>query len=228
MVATMALEDLPEEFESLHGVAIAAIRRTYDINAERYDAEVGDDGMVFGTNVYRNSWYLLEQAIETLEAWSSARPQGSLVITGAGLRVHVYRYGEDADVDLEGFRLDGNDASATQRNIAESNTLQLRFPGFEATSDRPVVADHELCELVIVHAGNPDDGCCGIWIGAPIAAEEITRSPWSWIEPLWVAEPLQAGVAKPDPTPTAGPRHHELPEPVIALETIQAVDSEEL
>jgi hypothetical protein len=223
----MALDDLPEEFRSLRAAAIAAIRRAYDVNTERYEAEVGDDAMVFGIAVYRNAWYLLEQRIETLEAWSSDRPQGSLVITGAGLRVHVYRYGENADVDLEGFRLDGNGASATQRQIAESNTLQLRFPGFEETSDHHVVADRELSELVIVHAGNPDDGCCGIWIGAPIAAEEITRSPWSWIEPLWLAEPPQAAMAVRDGMPPAGPRYHELPEPVIALETIQAVDSEE-
>src|SRR5215210_5280155 len=102
----MALEDLPNEFGELSAAAVTAIRRAYDINAERHDAEAGDDAVVFGIGVYRNSWFLAEKAVEDLDRWSSARPNGSLVITGAGLRVHVYRHGHDADADLEAFRLD--------------------------------------------------------------------------------------------------------------------------
>jgi hypothetical protein len=224
----MALADLPEEFEPLREAAIAAIRRSYDINVERHDPLVGDDAVVFGIGIYRNSWYLLEQEVEALECWSSARPAGSLLVTGAGLRLHIYRHGGNADVDLDSFRLDDARASATQRLIAESNTLQLSFPGLEQSTETPPPASPDLSELVIIHAGNPDDGCCGIWIGAPIAADEITRSPWVWIEPLWLAESGEAASSAPERDISSTPRHDELPEPIIALEPVVAKGTETL
>jgi hypothetical protein len=222
IVSFVALINLPEESKPLGEAAVAAIRRAYDINAERHDPLVGDDAVVFGIGIYRNSWYLLEQEVESLEQWSSARPAGSLLITGVGLRLHVYRHGANADVDLDSFRLDDARASATQRMIAQSNTFQLSFPGLEVATDIPVPLDPDLSELVIIHAGNPDDGCCGIWIGAPIAAEEITRSPWVWIEPLWLADSGETAISAPEREPYATPRHDELPEPVITLEPVVA------
>jgi hypothetical protein len=99
----------------------------------------------------------------------------------------------------------------------------------EPSADTPSAASLELSELVIIHAGNPDDGCCGIWIGAPIPAEEIRRSPWVWIEPLWLAE--AGGSAKSatvERDQSATPRHDELPEPVIALVPVVAADTETL
>ena len=137
----MAIEDLPEEFRALERAAVAAIHRAYEINAERHDPLVGDDAVVFGMGIYRNSWYLLEQEVETLQQWSSARPAGSLLITGAGLRLHVYRHGANAEVDLDSFRLDDARASATQRMIAETNTLQMSFPGLEVASDTPMMTN---------------------------------------------------------------------------------------
>lgn len=222
----MARGDLPVEFRTLGEAAVAAIRRAYEINAERFDPEIGDDAVVFGIEVYRNSWFLLEQEVECLSEWGSARPSGSLLITGVGLRVHVYRHGSNADVDLDSFRLDDPQASDTQRLIAESNTLQLSLPGLETSSGTDGRRDQELSELVIVHAGNPDDGCCGIWIGAPIAAEEVTRLPWAWIEPLWLAEPGESNAAVPGQDISVIPRHDELPEPIIELESIVADDAQ--
>jgi hypothetical protein len=226
IVRHVALNDLPDEFNALGEAAVAAIRRAYDINAERHDPLIGDDAVVFGIGIYRNSWYLLEQEVETLDQWSSSRPAGSLLITGAGLRLHVYRHGANAEVDLESFRLDDARASATQRMIAQSNTLQLSFPGLEVATETPVPVDSELSELVIIHAGNPDDSCCGIWIGAPIAAEEITRSPWVWIEPLWLAEPGGVAESVPERELSGSPRHDELPEPIITLEPVVAAVTE--
>jgi hypothetical protein len=226
MVSSMALDDLAEEFRALGEAAVVAIRRAYEINAERHEPLVGDDAVVFGIGIYRNSWYLLEQEVESLEQWNSARPAGSLLITGAGLRLHVYRHGANADVDLHSFRLDDARASATQRMIAQSNTLQLSFPGLEVATDTSLPLDPDLSELVIIHAGNPDDGCCGIWIGAPIAAEEITQSPWVWIEPLWLAESGEMATSAIERELTATPRHDELPEPVIALEPVVAEAAE--
>lgn len=222
----MALEDLPDAFQPIGEAAVAVIQRAYDFNVERHDPLIGDDAVVFGFGVYRNSWFMLEQEIENLDGWSSARPSGSLVITGAGLRLHVYRHGDDADVDLDGFRLDDARTSVTKRMIAESNTLQLSFPGMETTGQAPARADRTLSELVIVHAGNPEDGCCGIWIGAPIAADEIKLSPWAWIEPLWLADSGDAATSEHEQVAPVTPRHDELPEPVIALEPVASENTE--
>lgn len=224
ILARMAIQDLPSGFGELSVAAVAAIRRAYDINAERHDSEAGDDAVVFGIGVYRNSWFLIERAIDDLESWRSARPNGSLVITGCDLRVHVYRHGHDAAAELEAFRLDDARASETQRLIAEANTLQLALP-FDPIGAPAISADGDLSELVIIHAGNPDEGCCGIWVGAPIATEEITVSPWAWIEPLWLTSETSAANAANDVPHVA--RHDELPEPEILLEPIAGEDAEE-
>lgn len=227
IVHGMAIEDLPQEFGELSAAAVIAIRRAYDINAERHEVEAGDDAVVFGIGVYRNSWFLLEKMVEEATHWRSARPNGSLVITGAGLRVHVYRHGHDADADLEAFRLDDARASETQRLIAEANTLQLAFP-FDASGGAPVVSsDGDLTELVIIHAGNPDEGCCGIWIGAPISTEEITVSPWAWIEPLWAIDASGTAADTTDESRGGRTRHDELPEPEIVLEPVAEDRAEE-
>jgi hypothetical protein len=226
IVRHMALIDLPEEFEALSQATVGAIRRAYEVNAERHDPSIGDDAVVFGIGIYRNSWFMLEEEIESLEHWASARPLGSLVITGAGLRVHVYRHGQNADVDLDSFRLDDERASETQRLIAVSNTLQMTLPGLEPPVEETGLIDHDLPELVVVHAGNAEDGCCGIWIGTPIASEEGTGSPWGWVEPLWLAEPGESGLSTTGPKAPRTPRHDELPEPAIALEHVVEVGTE--
>lgn len=223
---TVSLKILPAEFQAFADTAVAAIRRTYDINADRHDPSVGDDAVVFGIAVYRNSWFLIEEEVAHLDAWSSARPAGSLVVVGAGLRVHVYRCGQDADVDLDSFRLDDARSSATQRLIAAANSVQLRLDlgdldaVLAASTPPPQAGADELRELVIVHAGNPDDGCCGVWVGAPVATDEITVSPWAWIEPLWSPGGglmLPEAELPEDPRP---PRHDELPEPELTLRPV--------
>ncbi len=222
----MSLDVLPPEFRHFADAAVTAIRRTYEINAERHDPSVGDDAVVFGIAVYRNSWYLIEEEVAQLDGWSSARPAGSLVVVGAGLRVHVYRCGQDADVDLDSFRLDDARSSATQRLIAATNSVQLRLDlgdleeFLAASTSLALAGADDLRELVIVHAGNPDDACCGVWAGAPVATDEITVSSWAWIEPLWSPGGglmLPAVESLEDARP---PRHDELPEPELTLRPV--------
>lgn len=229
MVPCMPLESLPDEFDEFTEAAVAAIHRAYAVNAHRHDPEVGDDAVVFGIAIYRNSWYLLEQEVFAFEGWSSARPSGSLVIVGSGLRIHVYRCGQDASVDLDGFRLDDEQSSATQRLIAEANAVQLSFDleeGMAAAAPPPSSKPDDLRELVIVHAGNPDDGCCGIWIGAPVTTDESSTSPWAWVEPLWLIEGAATGEADSSATTEVTPRHDELPEPQINLKPVAEDESE--
>lgn len=221
----MSMDALPQEFRPFADAAVTAIRRTYEINAERHDPSVGDDAVVFGIAVYRNSWYLIEEEAAHLDGWSSARPAGSLVVVGAGLRVHVYRCGQDADVDLDSFRLDDERSSATQRLIAAANSVQLRLDlddleEFLTASASPMTGAQDLRELVIVHAGNPDDACCGVWLGAPVATDEITVSPWAWIEPLWSPSGGVVLPAAESLEDSRTPRHDELPEPDLTLRPV--------
>jgi hypothetical protein len=102
----------------------------------------------------------------------------------------------------------------------------MSFPGLDQSSEPVAEADQDLAELVVIHAGNPDDGCCGVWIGAPIVVEDASRSPWVWIEPLWLAELDEARADEPGTRESDVPRHDELPEPVITLEPIAITDVE--
>jgi hypothetical protein len=119
--------------------------------------------------VYRNSWFAVERELRDHAEWRTARPDGSLTISGHGYAIHVYRVGADEHIDLDDIRLDGDGSSTTKRLIAQANgQLAFRF-----TSTGPRV-ERELRNLVVAHAGNPDDGCCAVWIGAPLSAEEMT------------------------------------------------------
>jgi hypothetical protein len=218
------VELLPPSFASLRHAVVGAIRRSYEANAARFDESVGDDAVVFGIAVYRNSWYAIEREVASLDEWAASRPRGSLVIEGSGHRIHVYRFGQDADVDLQSFRLDDEQASITQRRIAAANAEQLRLDlgdfdglGPDKTAD-PV---GELRELVIIHAGNPVDGCCAVWVGAPVDTDEVTDSPWAWVEPLWMLRQPISEVATASHA-SEMPRHDELPEPEVVLRRLDS------
>jgi hypothetical protein len=216
--------DLPAGLSQFAVPAAHELRHVYDLNAGRHDPMVGDDAIVFGVSIYRNSWFMLERLIEDLDGWTSSRPEGSLVISGAGYRIHVYRHGQDEEVDLDAFRLDDG-VSETKRSIAVSNGAQLTLE-FEPPPVEVGSADQsELRELVIIHAGNPDDGCCGVWIGAPVPADEIRLSPWHWIKPLWLIERSALEEGSTDRAERL--RHDELPEPDVSVEAIEEAKIED-
>jgi hypothetical protein len=207
--------------QELGAVIVSAMRRVYDGNAGRYDDLVGDDTITFAMCVYRNSWFQLEQELNSRDDWRASRPDGSLCISGYGYDIHVYRHGQNERVNLEDFRLDDAGISATKRHISETNG-QLMF-AFEKVPEvlRSVT---DLRSLVVAHAGNPDDGCCGVWIGAPVPAKEITISPWAWIEPLWIIDRVMPPARAPRETlqPT---RHDELPEPDVEVKPVEDDES---
>lgn len=219
----MSFDSLPDEFGEFADVAVDAIRRAYAANADRHDLEIGDDAVVFAIGVYRNSWFLLEQEVAVLEGWSSSRPSGSLVVVGAGRRVHVYRCGQNANVDLDQFRLDDERSSATKRLVASTNTNQMSLDlGEAATQSIPadVAQPGDLRELVVIHAGNPEEGCCGIWVGAPVTSDVVSTSPWAWIEPMWLPEGLTAAQVGLETSSRMMRRHDEMPEPEITLKPV--------
>jgi len=218
----MDLAGLPQPLQGLAASVVPALRQVYDLNAERHDDLVGDDAMTFGFNIYRNSWFRLEQELGEHANWATSRPEGSLLISGSGYRVHVYRCGQDEAVDLDGFRLDDAGASLTKQDIARTNG-QLKL-ALEETEPKPSENSGELRELVIVHAGNPDDGCCGVWIGAPLPVERVVGSPWEWVAALWLIERAEAS-APGSAEPGLPVRHDELPEPDVEVKPVEDDES---
>ncbi len=222
-VSCMPPTELPGPLLILSGAVVPVVRQAYDINAARFDPLVGDDTSTFGFSVYRNSWYLIEQALKAVSGWLTARPDGSLRMSGSGYLVHCYRHGWDEKADVNAFRLDDPAHSLTKQQIAQING-QLMF-NLQMAADPPTGSVEGLPHLVVIHAGNPDDGCCGVWIGAPIPSEQVIDSVWAWIKPLWLIERPQTAE---EPSLDLGdvPRHDELAEPEVDVRPLD-VDGEE-
>ena len=218
-------QQLPAYLAELADIVVPVLRRVYDINSLRHDPHVGDDAVTFASATYRNSWYQLEQAFAERDGWITGRPDGSLTITNGEVRLHVYRCGPDEYVNLDSFRLDDAPASLTKRSIAAANSLQLTLDLFGESEAPQATQSPTLRELVIIHAGNPDDGCCGIWVGAPMTIEETTVSPWAWIESLWLIDRPEPTVAATDLTDHV--RHDELPEPDLDIQMTDEDDDSE-
>jgi len=216
--------EFPEPLLTLSDTVVPVIRQAYDINASRFDPLVGDDTSTFGFSVYRNSWYLIEQALKPVSGWLTARPDGSLRMSGFGYLVHSYRHGWDEEADVNAFRLDDPAHSLTKQQIAQINgQLMLNLQMARDTASDSVEG---LPHLVVIHAGNPDDGCCGVWIGAPIPSEQVIDSVWAWIEPLWLIERPKSA-AEPSLDLRDVTRHDELAEPEVDVRPLEVDEEEE-
>lgn len=218
-------DEFPAALLNLSEAVVPAIRQAYDINANRFDPLVGDDTSTFGFNVYRNSWYLIEQALKSQAGWLTARPDGSLRMAGSGYLVHSYRHGSHENVDLNAFRLDDPAHSLTKQQIAQVNG-QLVLDLEESGVSVDAAALDELPHLVVIHAGNHDDGCCGVWIGAPLPSERVVNDIWAWIEPLWLIDRPETSAEMPLDLPNVTP-HDELPEPEVDVRPLDDRDETE-
>lgn len=203
-----ALTDIAEK-------VVPAIRRAYAVNASRHDPAVGDDSITFGNLVYRNSWFFIEEAVAGDMAWQTSRPDQSLLITDGHYRFHVYRCGADEHVDLNSFSLDSGGASHTKYSIAASNSgVQLAFDLFPSVGSE--VCPGKFSEFVIVHAGNPDDACCSVWVGVPTTRGDAAASPWAWIRQLWQIQRVSAPQVSATEAERSG--HRDLPEPELDVQ----------
>ena len=193
-------------------IVIETILEVYRANAERHDPNLGDDMATFAFNGYRNSWYRLELALGEAfpDGVNTSRPDNSLLIEFNEYRFHVYRVGPSERIDIHAVPIDG---SPTKSSIGESNQLVLNLFG---ESESPAQeANGSLRDLVIAHAGNPDDHCCAIWIGAPQPVKEPGISPWAWVVQIYRIDRGDdfAGI----PIPELGPSHDSREEPDVPL-----------
>ena len=154
---------------------LRAISEIYRFNADRYEPEL-DDLQVFGFQVYRNSWAAIEDAVENISGVQTARPNNSLEVVVAGhVRFHVYRGGNDETYDIYSYDL--STGTATKASLPRINAGQLSlFDSTEPGEDNL----WRLRELVVVHAGNPQIGLTGVWVGAP-----LDDARWAWVLPLY-------------------------------------------
>ncbi|MEX1009025.1 MAG: hypothetical protein WD271_14430 [Acidimicrobiia bacterium] len=186
----------PKRFVEL---LIETLRQVYAFNADRHEEDMGDDAQTFGFLVYRNGWRRLEDQLGSLAGVSTRRPNNSLQIqVEGGVHFHVYRGGNDETFDI--YTYDFSTGTQTKVSLPAHNGRQLSL--FE--QEEPA-ADHvwRLDELVFVHAGNPDTGLTGVWVGAPIP-EAADGSQWAWVLPLYSGE-SDGARAKDDTTAPVSP-----------------------
>lgn len=166
---------------------VSALRHVYAINSERYDAELGDDGLTFGVMVWRNSWFQLEAAVQDLPEVVTARPDGSLVMRIGDVRLHTYKVGNTEELNINNVRISG---TATKDKIVHSNAEQLQLFSTMAPASGPP-------NLVFVHAGNSFDGLCAAWVGAP--TEDEAGPSWHWVETIYQIPPGE--IRRDEPLP---------------------------
>lgn len=211
-LARLLPADLADDFVS---AVLKGIGRAYDIDAERYDESVGDDAVTFGIDNYRHVWFHVEEELSGLPPGrvSSSRPKGSLAILVGGRRVRVYRGGLTERFDIHAF--DFEQGSLTKASAAADNQMVLDLVAAEGVA-RDEGLD-QLVELAVVHAGNPEDGFCAMWVGAPCdPSDRKGASTWAWVEQLWRIDRPDELVFEPEAT-IAPAAHTELEEPDVPL-----------
>lgn len=183
------------------------VRWVYRFNADRHEEGL-DDQQTFGFNVYRHSWRRVEDALAGLPGVTIGRPKNSFEIrvTG-GARIHMYRGGVDNTFDIYGYDLNGG--SETKASLPFNNELQLSL--FDGGLYGPAA---NLRELVLVHAGNPQQGLTGLWVGAP-RSRELSGAQWAWVLELFRSKD-DGGTRATPPVPTIDP-YDTLVEPDLDL-----------
>ena len=154
------------------GAVLSAFDRAYARAAARFDPSAGCDGHTFGTDVWRFSWYELEREMTQLPGVETTRADSSFAISVGGVNLRAYRGGSDGLLGIDSFNFDRG--SAIRRQIPLNNFRQLRL--FDETDSQPGV------ELTIVHYGQPEIGCAGVWVGLAVGRNGDVQ--WEWKERL--------------------------------------------
>lgn len=224
------------ETELLHWLH-KTISDVWAINMDRYEpAVLGDTAGAFGILSAHN---IRERALRASQegqgAWSADRarasdPDGSLLITVAGVNVHILkapRSGNRTPLWERDFKWDSGSLTrlnAALRN-ASSRPAYHRLPGqeslFEMTVERgSQKAAHGYTDVFVVWSGEESTGLTAAWLGIPV----LGPSPWIAVgRPLWLDETedrlLSAPAAPTRATRSADFDALEEPKPKIRLKT---------
>ena len=196
-------------------ILVDCLTKAYDTAAEVHGRDPGFDGLTFGVMVWRLSWHHAEEALSAA-GFRVDRPNNSLRAEVGPFSVHLYRAGDNASFDIEndfGFLV----GTPTKTSIPTTNSHQLTL--FDAESDRSEPSGTHCTHLVVAHTGNPTDGLCAAWLGAPIITGD--RAQWAWVTQICTTAPPELTFLPPPP-PVAGDdpgfvSFQEQPEPPIEL-----------
>jgi hypothetical protein len=208
----------PDRADEIASRVSDAIRRAYTDNLERHHADHGDDNLTYSVLVWRNSWFNIEIALAGLPGVAVSRPAGSLQILVDGFVIHVWKAGSSwSDVQAARF-----DRGLVRMGTASANTAQLSiFDELGSVgSDEDFV--RTLKHIVIAHCGSPEDGCRGVFAGAPVEVG-VDGSQWRWLESLDSAVPLTLiAPERPDAT-----EFHPVAEPDLGLKLRHKPEADE-
>jgi hypothetical protein len=180
---------------------VRAYLSAYEDASARYDRGVGCDSNTFGTDVWRFSWFRLDQELWPIPGVRTTRAESSFAILVGDLVIRSYRGGPDEKYNIDEF--DFGAGSRIRREIPWQNYEQLTL----FSEDSELALDRRL-HLTIVHSGNPSIGCTGLWVGLAMPQQ------WEWVEPLYEFEAVSAA----PPPPTGFTPFTEREEPEIRID----------
>jgi hypothetical protein len=102
---------------------VRACMAAYEDASDRHDRSVGCDSNTFGTDVWRFSWFRLEQELWPLPGVRTTRADSSFAILVGDVVIRSYRGGPDEKYNIHEFDFAGG--SRTRREIPWRNYEQL-------------------------------------------------------------------------------------------------------
>lgn len=192
------------------GAIIDGIRHGHHLARNAFVEEEGWDTTAYGVVAYRLSWHWVEE--EAREAGvKTGRPDGSLRVYSGLYAIGVYSAGI-AGGDWNPHSYDFERTPGRVRQAACNDSGQGEFftdPELHALvppPEGPRLAS--LTELAAVVVANPDEGCVGIYLGAPEHDASSDTYRWSWVRRIHQADTTAQPVGGEEAAvgPVAGPR----------------------
>jgi hypothetical protein len=150
-----------------------------------------DNANVFGIRVWVHLWSVLRERLEDLGGATLVEINNTFCLRVGPLTIGIHKLGHVANEDIHGAFPDG---SPTQRAYGERNAGQLTLFEREQTP-APDDRAYALCDLIVGHFGNPEEGLVKWYLGAHTYVDGIQT--WAWVEP----QPVVDAKVLPDVTP---------------------------
>lgn len=203
---------LPEQLRSpeFQSAVVRALQDTYEVSQDRHDPDVGDDGMTFGTHIWRSGIHFLQPAIRGIGG-TAEEVQRSLWMKLGDAELRHHKHGE-SELDDPWASFPGNRGPAARmegRARLLEPELALEFPD----QDGRIFFD-----WVIGSYGNPEDGLRAVRLHAVGGHHALdgTISRWEAVYTLFDISSSPAIVAPPAPVAPAADVEIT-PEPAIEV-----------
>ncbi len=185
---------LPQELISRLSLPQArTLRHALDVVAEELpgvyadnvrDQRPRDNANIFGLRVAFHLWAALDERHGDLGDAHVVETNNARYLAVGHLKVAIHKLGHHVGDDIHNCFPEG---SPTQRSYAQRNANQLSL--FESAPEAPLPEDraYALCDFVVGHFGNPQDGLVKWYLGAPIY-DETGRPRWAWLAPQQLSD----------------------------------------